>query len=173
MQQELEALEGALEKPQHPVAAVVGGAKISTKLDVLGHLIEKVDQLIIGGAMANTFLAAQGVNVGKSLCEHEMLDSARDIMAKASGSGCEIVLPSDAVVAAEFKEGAASEAVGVDAVPSDKMILDVGPKSTGGWPATRPWCGTARSAPSRSSRSTSAPPRWPAKPPGSPARASC
>jgi phosphoglycerate kinase len=129
MQQELEALEGALEKPQHPVAAVVGGAKISTKLDVLGHLIEKVDQLIIGGAMANTFLAAKGINVGKSLCEHEMLDSARDIMAKAAGSGCEIVLPTDAVVAAEFKEGAASEAVGVDAVPSDKMILDVGPKS--------------------------------------------
>ena len=129
MQQELEALEGALEKPQHPVAAVVGGAKISTKLDVLGHLIEKVDQLIIGGAMANTFLAAQGINVGKSLCEHEMLDSARAILEKAQKNGCEIVLPSDAVVASEFKEGASSSTVGVDAVPADKMILDIGPKS--------------------------------------------
>ncbi len=129
MQAELEALEGALGKPQHPVAAVVGGAKISTKLDVLGHLIKKVDQLIIGGAMANTFLNAKGVGIGKSLCEHDMADSAREIMAAADKAGCEIVLPSDAVVAAEFKEGAAASTVPVAEVPDDKMILDVGPKS--------------------------------------------
>ena len=129
MQAELEALEGALEKPEHPVAAVVGGAKISTKLDVLGNLAAKVDQLIIGGAMANTFLAAKGVDVGKSLCEHEMADSARAIMESAEKAGCEIVLPTDVVVAAEFAAGAASDTVPVDAVPADKMILDVGPQS--------------------------------------------
>lgn len=129
MQAEIEALSAALEAPERPAAALVGGAKISTKLDVLGNLTEKVDQVIIGGAMANTFLAAQGKDVGKSLCEHEMLDSARAILDKASKNGCEIVLPSDAVVASEFKEGAASSTVGVDAVPSDKMILDVGPES--------------------------------------------
>ncbi len=129
MQAEIEALSAALEAPKRPAAALVGGAKISTKLEVLGNLTEKVDQVIIGGAMANTFLAAQGKDVGKSLCEHEMLDSARAILAKAEKNGCEIVLPSDAVVASEFKEGAASDTVGVDAVPADKMILDVGPKS--------------------------------------------
>jgi len=129
MQAELEALEGALENPEHPVAAVVGGAKISTKLDVLGNLTAKVDQLIIGGAMANTFLAAKGVDVGKSLCEHDMADSARAIMAGAEKAGCDIVLPSDVVVAAEFAAGAPSETVSVDAVPADKMILDVGPDS--------------------------------------------
>ncbi|MFO1128189.1 MAG: phosphoglycerate kinase [Rhodospirillales bacterium] len=129
MQQEVEALSGALEAPKHPVAALVGGAKISTKLDVLGNLTEKVDQIIIGGAMANTFLAAKGVNVGKSLCEHDMLDNARAIMDKAAKGSCEIVLPSDAVVAAEFKEGAASKTVSVSDVPADMMILDVGPAS--------------------------------------------
>ncbi len=129
MQAEVEALSAALEKPAHPAAALVGGAKISTKLDVLGNLTEKVDQIIIGGAMANTFLAAQGKDVGKSLCEHEMLDNARAIMEKAAKAGCEIVLPSDAVVAGEFKAGAPSAAVSVDAVPSDQMILDVGPDS--------------------------------------------
>lgn len=129
MQAELEALEGALGKPQHPVAAVVGGAKISTKLDVLGHLINKVDQLIIGGAMANTFLNAKGVGIGKSLCEHDMADSARKIMAAAEKAGCEIVLPSDAVVAAEFKEGSAATTVPVGEVPDDQMILDLGPDS--------------------------------------------
>ena len=108
---------------------MVGGAKISTKLDVLGNLTEKVDQIIIGGAMANTFLAAKGVNVGKSLCEHDMLDNARAIMDKAAKGSCEIVLPSDAVVAAEFKEGAASKTVSVSDVPADMMILDVGPAS--------------------------------------------
>ncbi len=129
MQTEVEALSKALEQPEHPVAAVVGGAKISTKLDVLGNLIAKVDQLIIGGAMANTFLNAKGVKIGKSLCEHEMADTARTIMADAEKAGCEIVLPKDVVVASEFAEGAASETVPVDAVPENKMILDVGPQS--------------------------------------------
>ncbi len=129
MQAELEALEGALVKPEHPVAAVVGGAKISTKLDVLGNLVSRVDQLIIGGAMANTFLNAKGVGIGKSLCEHDMAESAREIMSTAEKAGCEIVLPSDAVVAAEFKEGAQATTVPVGEVPPDKMILDVGPKS--------------------------------------------
>jgi phosphoglycerate kinase len=129
MQAEVEALSAALEAPAHPAAALVGGAKISTKLDVLGNLTEKVDQVIIGGAMANTFLAAQGKNVGKSLCEHEMLDSARAILEKAKKNGCEIVLPTDAVVADEFKAGAPSSTVSVDSVPADKMILDVGPQS--------------------------------------------
>jgi phosphoglycerate kinase len=129
MQAEIEALSAALEAPKHPAAALVGGAKISTKLDVLGNLTAKVDQIIIGGAMANTFLAAQGKDVGKSLCEHEMLDNARAIIEKAKAAGCEIVLPTDAVVAGEFKEGAASSTVGVDSVPADKMILDVGPQS--------------------------------------------
>jgi phosphoglycerate kinase len=129
MQAELEALEGALVKPEHPVAAVVGGAKISTKLDVLGNLVSRVDQLIIGGAMANTFLNAKGVAIGKSLCEHDMAESAREIMSTAEKAGCEIVLPTDAVVASEFKEGAAAQTVPVGEVPADKMILDVGPKS--------------------------------------------
>jgi phosphoglycerate kinase len=129
MQTELEALEGALGSPKHPVAAVVGGAKVSTKLDVLGNLVERVDELIIGGAMANTFLAAKGVDVGKSLCEHEMADNARAIMAKAAKAGCEIVLPTDVVVASEFKEGAPAETVPVASVPADKMILDVGAAS--------------------------------------------
>ena len=129
MQAEIEALSAALEAPKRPAAALVGGAKISTKIDVLGNLTEKVDQVIIGGAMANTFLAAQGKDVGKSLCEHDMLDSARAILEKAKGNGCEIVLPSDAVVAGEFKEGAPSSTVDVSSVPADKMILDVGAHS--------------------------------------------
>lgn len=132
MQAELEALEGALGTPKHPVAAVVGGAKVSTKLDVLGNLAERVDELIIGGAMANTFLAAQGINVGKSLCEHDMKPNAEAILAKAEKAGCKIVLPTDAVVAAEFAAGAPSETVSVSAVPGDKMILDVGPSSVDG-----------------------------------------
>jgi len=129
MQAELSALAGALENPAHPVAAVVGGAKISTKMAVLGHLIERVDQLVIGGGMANTFLFAQGVDVGKSLCEPDMAEQARDIMENAAAAGCEVVLPIDAVVAKEFAEGAASETVPVEAVPADAMILDVGPAS--------------------------------------------
>jgi len=129
MQAELEALSNALEAPEHPMAALVGGAKISTKMDVLGHLVSKADLLIIGGGMANTFLFAQGVDVGKSLCEVEMADQARDVMEKAAEAGCEIVLPVDAVVAEEFAEGAANEQVTLDSVPADGMILDVGPAS--------------------------------------------
>jgi phosphoglycerate kinase len=127
MQAELEALAAALTSPQRPVAALVGGAKISTKLDLLGNLIGRVDKLVIGGGMANTFLNAAGTNVGASLCEHEMADTARAIMDKAKDAGCEIVLPVDAVIAAEFKAGTASATVAIDAVPGDRMILDVGP----------------------------------------------
>ncbi len=129
MQQELEALGRALGSPERPVAAVVGGAKVSTKLDLLGNLVSRVDLLAIGGGMANTFLAAQGIEVGASLCEHDMTDTARDIMQKAEAAGCAIALPTDAVVAAEFASGAPSEVVSVHAVPADKMILDVGPAS--------------------------------------------
>ncbi len=129
MQAELDHLAAALEKPQRPVMAVVGGAKVSTKLDLLGNLVAKVDQLVIGGGMANTFLFANGIEVGKSLAERDMADTARAIVAKAKAAGCTIVLPVDAVVAAEFKAGAASKTVDVTAVPSDMMILDVGPKS--------------------------------------------
>ncbi|THD74663.1 phosphoglycerate kinase [Thalassobius vesicularis] len=129
MQAELEALEAALSKPVRPVVAVVGGAKVSTKLELLGNLVAKVDYLVIGGGMANTFLAAQGIDVGKSLCEHDMADTARSILAKAGDAGCEIVLPSDVVVAAEFKANAANETVANNACPSNKMILDAGPAS--------------------------------------------
>jgi phosphoglycerate kinase len=126
MEMELKALEAALGNPQRPVVAVVGGAKVSTKLDLLSNLIEKVDYLVIGGGMANTFLAAQGINVGKSLCEHDLTGTAKEIMAKASGAGCEIVLPSDVVVAWEFAAGAKNETVANDACPADAMILDAG-----------------------------------------------
>jgi phosphoglycerate kinase len=129
MQAELEALSNALDNPTHPVAALVGGAKISTKMTVLGHLVNKVDVLIIGGGMANTFLHAQGIDVGKSLCETDMADAARDILGKAVAAGCEIALPLDAVVAKEFAEGAKSETVLLDAIPADAMMLDVGPAS--------------------------------------------
>ena len=127
MQAELEALEAALGEPQRPLVAVVGGAKVSTKLELLGNLVEKVDHLIIGGGMANTFLAAQGINVGKSLCETEMTGIAADIMTKAAKTGCHILLPSDVVVAREFKAGADCEVVAADACPADAMILDAGP----------------------------------------------
>lgn len=127
MQAELSALEAALAKPERPVVAVVGGAKVSTKLDLLGNLIEKVDHLVIGGGMANTFLAAQGIDVGKSLAEHDMADTARDILVKADKTGCQIHLPTDVVVAREFKAGAANETVPADACPADAMILDAGP----------------------------------------------
>jgi phosphoglycerate kinase len=129
MQAELDALTRALEAPERPVAAIVGGAKISTKLDLLGNLIAKVDVLIIGGAMANTFLAAQGKAVGKSLAEHDLAGTAREIMSKAAARGCEIVLPVDVVVAQKFEAHAPSRAVAVDAVGADDMILDIGPKS--------------------------------------------
>ncbi|MDE0983042.1 MAG: phosphoglycerate kinase [Yoonia sp.] len=127
MAQELSALEAALGTPKRPVVAVVGGAKVSTKLDLLGNLVGKVDHLIIGGGMANTFLAAQGINVGQSLCEHDLADTAREILSKAEAAGCEIILPRDIVVAREFKAGADSETVAPDACPADAMILDAGP----------------------------------------------
>ncbi|UWP90082.1 phosphoglycerate kinase [Aliiroseovarius crassostreae] len=129
MQAELSALEAALGQSERPVVAVVGGAKVSTKLDLLGNLVSKVDHLVIGGGMANTFLAAQGIDVGKSLAEHEMADTAREILAKADTVGCEVILPSDVVVAREFAAGAASETVPADACPADAMILDAGPES--------------------------------------------
>src|SRR5476651_2550931 len=129
MQAELDALSAALEAPQRPVAAVVGGAKVSTKLELLGNLVAKVNTLIIGGGMANTFLAAQGKPVGKSLCEHDLAATARDILAKAKAKGCEIVLPVDATVAKKFEANAPSRAVAIDAVGSDDMILDIGPRS--------------------------------------------
>jgi phosphoglycerate kinase len=127
MQAELSALEGALGQPKRPVMAVVGGAKVSSKLELLGNLVEKVDHLVIGGGMANTFLAAQGHDVGKSLCEHDMTGTALEIMTKADTAGCKILLPSDVVVAREFKANADNETVAADACPSDAMILDAGP----------------------------------------------
>jgi phosphoglycerate kinase len=129
MAAELGALEAALGTPKRPVVALVGGAKVSTKLDLLGNLVSKVDHLVIGGGMANTFLAAQGINVGKSLCEHDLADTARVILVKAEKAGCEIILPRDIVVAREFKAGAANEIVAPDACPSDAMILDAGPET--------------------------------------------
>jgi phosphoglycerate kinase len=129
MQAELEALTAALEKPTHPVIALVGGAKVSSKLDVLGNLVSRVDAIIIGGGMANTFLHARGIDVGASLCEHDLADTVREIEAKAKAAGCEILLPVDGVVAAKFEAGAPARTVAIDAAPSDMMILDVGPDS--------------------------------------------
>jgi phosphoglycerate kinase len=129
MQAELEALEQALHAPQRPVAAIVGGAKISTKLDLLGNLLDKVDTLIIGGGMANTFLAAQGKTVGKSLCESDLMPTARAILAKAEKIGREIVLPVDAVVAQKLAVHAPSRVVPVDEVGLTDMILDIGPRT--------------------------------------------
>src|SRR3954452_10532916 len=130
MQAELEALDAALGNPSRPVVAIVGGAKVSTKLDLIGNLSSKVDVLVIGGAMANTFLAAQGHPVGKSLQEAEMHDTARRILAQAESAKCRVVLPVDAVVATAFKPNPPTQSVSVDAVPADAMILDVGPAST-------------------------------------------
>ncbi|MFG1223470.1 phosphoglycerate kinase [Xanthobacter wiegelii] len=127
MESEIEALTKALEAPQRPVLAVVGGSKVSTKLELLGNLVRKVDILVIGGGMANTFLAALGKKVGKSLCEHDLGDIARDILDKAKAPGCEIVLPVDAVVATEFKANAAHRVASVDDVKDDEMMLDAGP----------------------------------------------
>ena len=129
MQAELEALDAALGNPKKPVAAIVGGAKVSTKLDLLGNLVKKVDILIIGGGMANTFLAARGVKVGKSLCEHDLAVTAREIEEKAKAAGCEIVLPVDGMFAKEFKAGAAYRIDDVAHIADDEMMLDVGPKS--------------------------------------------
>lgn len=129
MEVELNALAQALETPERPVVAIVGGAKVSTKLDLLGNLLEKVDYIVIGGGMANTFLAAKGISVGKSLCEHDLGDKAREIMAAAEAKDVGIILPTDVVVASEFKEMAATQTVDVGNVPDDQMILDVGPNS--------------------------------------------
>ena len=127
MQAELEALGAALDAPKRPVAAVVGGAKVSTKLEVLENLSSKVDVLVIGGGMANTFLHAQGVDIGKSLCEKDMADTARRIMDGAAAKNCEIILPVDGVVAWEFAANTKNETVTNDAIPSDGMVLDAGP----------------------------------------------
>jgi phosphoglycerate kinase len=140
MQAELEALEKGLGAPVRPTVAIVGGAKVSTKIDLLQNLVKKVDALVIGGGMANTFLAAKGINVGKSLCEHDLADTAKAIMAEAETAGCAIVLPVDGVVAREFKANAANETVTVDAIPADAMMLDVGPKSI---EAVSEWIGKA------------------------------
>jgi phosphoglycerate kinase len=129
MQAELEALQAALGSPVRPVMAVVGGSKVSTKLDLLGNLVTKVDVLVIGGAMANTFLAAQGVSVGRSLQEADMHATALDIVARAKAAGCEIVLPSDAVVSREFRADPPTETVAIAGIPADTMMLDVGPKT--------------------------------------------
>ncbi len=131
MEAELKALEQALGNPQRPVAAVVGGAKVSSKLDVLTHLVTQVDHLIIGGGMANTFLAARGVNVGKSLCEHDLAATAEGIMAAADKAGCTVHLPYDVVVAKEFAPNPASlRTCNVHEVAADEMILDIGPQAT-------------------------------------------
>ena len=129
MQAELEALTKALEAPQRPVIAIVGGAKVSTKLELLENLITKVEGLVIGGAMANTFLRAQGVSVGKSLAEKDMADTARRILAKAEEASCAIILPVDATVAFHFEANAPSHAYGLDAIPRDGMVLDIGRQS--------------------------------------------
>ena len=129
MQTELDALQAALGEPQRPLVAVVGGAKISTKLDLLGNLSAKVDILVIGGGMANTFLAAQGKAIGTSLCEDTMLDTARAIMAEAEQQGCRILLPRDAAIAPAFAAGQTPDIVSADNVPNDQMILDAGPNA--------------------------------------------
>ncbi|MFI5012291.1 MAG: phosphoglycerate kinase [Hyphomicrobiales bacterium] len=129
MQAELEALEKALERPKRPVAAIVGGAKVSTKLELLGNLAAKVRTLIIGGGMANTFLAARGIAVGRSLCEKDLAPTARDIEAKAKALGCEIMLPTDVVVAAEFKAQAQHRVAALTDIGAAEMILDIGPDS--------------------------------------------
>ena len=129
MAEELKALETALGHPDRPVVAVVGGAKVSTKLDLLANLVRKVDHLVIGGGMANTFLAAQGHDVGTSLAEHDMTDTALDILRNAEEAACEIILPVDVVCATEFAEGADNVTVAADACPTDHMILDAGPLS--------------------------------------------
>jgi phosphoglycerate kinase len=138
MQAELEALDAALGSPARPVAAIVGGAKVSTKLELLGNLVSKVDVLVIGGAMANTFLAAEGIGVGKSLQEADMHATARDILAKAKQARCNIVLPTDAVTATEFKPNPPTLIVPIGSVPADSMILDVGPASVAALTARLP-----------------------------------
>ncbi len=142
MEEELRALEAALGTPKRPVMAVVGGAKVSTKLELLGNLVTKVDHLVIGGGMANTFLVAQGIEVGKSLAERDMAGTAAEIMEKAKAVGCKIHLPVDVVVAHEFKAGAASQTVIASACPPDAMILDAGPETVARLTATMGQCAT-------------------------------
>lgn len=127
MAEELSALDKALGNPERPVLAIVGGAKVSTKIDLLRNLVGKVQYLAIGGGMANTFLAAQGIAVGKSLCEHDLADTARAIMDEADAKGCEVILPVDIVVAREFRAHAETQTLPVDQCPEDAMILDAGP----------------------------------------------
>ena len=129
MERELNYLSAALANPERPMMAVVGGAKVSSKLNVLTHLIDKADYLVVGGGMANTFMLAMGLDVGKSLAEPDLAGTARDIMAKASKAGCQILLPMDVVVATEFKEGANVKVKAADKVAADEMILDLGPES--------------------------------------------
>jgi phosphoglycerate kinase len=129
MQAELEALGRALEHPRRPLAAIVGGSKVSSKLDLLGNLLSRVDLLVIGGGMANTFLFAEGVDVGRSLCERDMATTARDIARSAREAGKRILLPVDAVVAPGLADGAAAATVAVGAIPADRMVLDIGPRS--------------------------------------------
>jgi len=129
MQGELEALESALLAPKHPVMAVVGGAKVSTKIDLLVNLIERVDMLVIGGGMANTFLHAEGIDIGASLCEKDLFETANKVRKKAAACACRLLLPSDGVVAREFMHGAASEICSINEIPADGMILDLGPKT--------------------------------------------
>lgn len=142
MEAELRALEAALGAPERPVVAVVGGAKVSTKLELLGNLVGKVDHLVIGGGMANTFLVAQGVEVGRSLAERDMAPVALDILGKAKAAGCTIHLPVDIVVAREFRAGAASEVLPVDRCPADAMILDAGPATVAALTAVFEACRT-------------------------------
>ena len=129
MEAELKALQLALETPKRPVIAIVGGAKVSSKLDLLGNLVKKVDCLVIGGAMANTFLLAQGYGIGRSLAESDLVDTARQILRTAEDANCAIILPVDGIVAKEFKAGAENHDYGIDAIPADGMILDIGPLS--------------------------------------------
>jgi phosphoglycerate kinase len=129
MLEEIDALRAVLDEPERPTAALIGGAKVSTKIPILKHLLDKVDKLIIGGGMANTFLQSHGVDIGKSLAEPDFVDTAREIMTAAKACGCAVVLPVDAVIAREFRSGVAHAVVPTLAVPSDAMILDVGPKS--------------------------------------------
>jgi phosphoglycerate kinase len=142
MQQELEALHAALGAPKRPVAAIVAGAKVSTKLQLLDFMLKKVQVLVIGGAMANTLLLAQGKKVGRSLIEKNMLDAAQKILADARSAACELILPVDAVVAPELKAGVPTQTVAIDRVPDDQMILDIGPQSVGAIAARLEQCPT-------------------------------
>ena len=177
MQAELEALEKGLGNPTRPVVAIVGGAKVSTKIDLLKNLVKKVDALVIGGGMANTFLAAQGIDVGKSLCEHDLADTARADHGGGQEAGCDIVLPVDGVVAREFKAGAANQTVSVERHSGRRDDARCRPGIGGlGQCLDRQgairWSGTARSAHSRSSPSTRRPFRPPSMPPRKPRPAS-